>query len=404
MPDPHPVPLSLSRPSIERGLSGFEKLFWLYDQITPFHFALAARVSGIGRTIDWEAALARLQQRHALFRVALKSEEQSLVLSDAKVSLRIVSGQSGDIGGIIAAELAEPISVSLDQPLVRAIVHEYGTTTDLILVAHHAVADGLSLAFALRDWVHLASGFSLPTLPTPLSQEEAIGLDVAQPRTTDHHARPPRRPVPYVECAAIPRTDMAALKQACRAEGTTIHGALCAALELAGRDHGGWNDRPVTVLSPVSTRHLGGEADDVRLAIVVSARTAPPNRLPFWDCARAWRDGAIEGLRTAPAALAVVGAFMASDPSAHDVASLMADKFTSNGMVTNLGELGIETSHRDLTITALYGPAILTGTPGEQVIGALSLDSQLFLTLTSDDPMEKLLRRLIKLLNTAVRS
>lgn len=384
----------MNDPLPTRPLSSFERLFWLYDQYEPFHFAMVARVTGIGRKVDWRGALDALQRRHPFLRVTIDAQRQAFVPSSTSIPLRTLTGQSGEIGKVVSRELSEPVVPDLVNPLVRAVTLEDGKQTDLVLVAHHAIADGLSLAFALRDWVKLASGYSLPEHAVPKSQETELGLTKNRIETSPHAQRAPKRRPPTVDCFELPWLHTAALKEACRAEGTTVHGALCAALELSGRTQGWWAARPVTLLSPVSTRRLGGCGEDVRLAIIVTAHTAPPRQLGFWETARSWHEATRDALQGAPDALAQVGGFIAGDPSPGDVACLMADAFTSNGMVSNLGELPIEVDHRDLTITAMHGPSILTGTPGEQVIGALSIGGRLFLTRTTDDPIPGLLQRM----------
>jgi hypothetical protein len=53
------------------------------------------------------------------------------------------------------------------------------------------------------------------------------------------------------------------LRERSRREGTTVLGALSAALVFAGRDkHRDWREAPIRVVSPVNTRAILGRGDD----------------------------------------------------------------------------------------------------------------------------------------------
>src|SRR6266403_5852363 len=59
------------------------------------------------------------------------------------------------------------------------------------------------------------------------------------------------------------------LRERSRREGTTVHGALAAALVFAGRDiHREWREAPVRVVSPVNNRTILGRGDDCALSII----------------------------------------------------------------------------------------------------------------------------------------
>jgi hypothetical protein len=59
------------------------------------------------------------------------------------------------------------------------------------------------------------------------------------------------------------------LRERSRREGTTVHGALTAALVFAGRDiRREWRKAPVRVVSPVNNRTILGRGDDCALSII----------------------------------------------------------------------------------------------------------------------------------------
>jgi hypothetical protein len=97
----------------------------------------------------------------------------------APIPLRIIVGEprtrwEAEVG----KELATPFDPSR-APLIRAVLIEGGLDTAFILVAHHSIADGLSLANAIRDTLSALSGGLLELLPSSPSQEEILGAAAA---------------------------------------------------------------------------------------------------------------------------------------------------------------------------------------------------------------------------------
>jgi hypothetical protein len=78
-----------------------------------------------------------------------------------------------------------------------------------------------------------------------------------------------------------------------------VHGALCAALVLAGRQiDRGWHDNPLRVRSSVSIRSLLGLEEHCMLAIGGGEVTVDPEATTkFWELARFMKSG-LSGLQT----------------------------------------------------------------------------------------------------------
>src|SRR5260370_22682406 len=81
------------------------------------------------------------------------------------------------------------------------------------------------------------------------------------------------------------------LRERSRREGTTVHGALAAALVFAGRDiHREWREGPVRVVSPVNNRTILGRGDDCALSIIFPVGSYnPKSPIQFWEIARSVR-------------------------------------------------------------------------------------------------------------------
>ena len=76
----------------------------------------------------------------------------------------------------VAAELATPF-VPTEAPLIRAVLIHADQDAALVLVAHHAIADGMSLAFAIRDVLRVLAGDPLELLPLTPSEDELLQAD-----------------------------------------------------------------------------------------------------------------------------------------------------------------------------------------------------------------------------------
>jgi hypothetical protein len=67
-------------------------------------------------------------------------------------------------------------------------------------------------------------------------------------------------------------------------------------------------------------------------------------------------------------------------------------------MLTNLGPVPLASRFGDLTLKALWGPAVLSGLAGEQTIGVATLEGSLYLTHTSHTPPDGLLAAMHRVL------
>src|SRR5262249_24539230 len=138
-----------------RPLGPLEHLFWLWDQHRFIHFAVTALMSGRTSPRDRRRALDHLQKRHPILSVSINrgpDSRPSFRQADAKpIPLRIVADEpelrwEAEVGH----ELATPFNPG-QAPLIRAVLIQGAQDTAFMLVAHHSIADGLSLAFAIRD-------------------------------------------------------------------------------------------------------------------------------------------------------------------------------------------------------------------------------------------------------------
>src|SRR5262249_8977821 len=162
---------------LQARLGSLEELVWLYDQASPFHCVMGATSIGAGTAAPWRKVLDVLQRRHPLLRVRIEGDASAYpkFVTDeaARIPLRI--GEA-DVGW--AGEMSRELQIPFDHrnaPLIRAVVCGDTTGSTLLLRAHHAAADAISLAWGFRDVLLLLSGQKLEPLAAPASQDEMLG-------------------------------------------------------------------------------------------------------------------------------------------------------------------------------------------------------------------------------------
>jgi len=185
-----------------------------------------------------------------------------------------------------------------------------------------------------------------------------------------------------------------------------VHGALTAALVLAGRNiHREWRESPVRVVSPVNTRTILGRGDDCALSIIFPIGSYnPTSPVQFWEIARTVRDD-LADMRTPSGVSAVFGGFhqlISSKPGIHGIAQFELQVCACEMMISNLGVLPFEADFGDLQLDAFWGPSVFVGIEGEQMIGAATVGGAIHLLHSSYTPIPSLLETTEQVLTVAM--
>ena len=426
-----------------------------------FNFVLAVRVGQRLSPADVERGLDGVRGRH----VAFSSPPGSATAPpDApRFPLRVLDG-SGAPGwqAVAEEELARPFGPE-EAPRARFTMLPSDERTDLVLTCDHMVSDGMSGGYLLRDLLAVlaAPGTVLPPLPRPpgipevlpagFRESPASRLRVAAVRAGirwsswyEAHRRG-AAPEPgggagagagagadgrtgaggggnadatsrgfRIVSRGLSGEHTAALVGRCRREGTTVHGAVCAALLLALVE-GSTGRQRRAVSSPVNLRHLltGPDAEAAEAAgllitpVVTSVRLAADS--DPWDLAREIRhrlsrDTTGERLLRRVLRMSTIfgeahRAAAAGEPGDGPPPLRPADYDLS---VTNLGRFPLQPPGAPFLVEAMYGPMVNV-VPGERTIGVCTCAGRLQLVYTAfDEPGEP--ERGAALLTSAART
>ncbi|MFY1694532.1 MULTISPECIES: phthiocerol/phthiodiolone dimycocerosyl transferase family protein [unclassified Solwaraspora] len=272
---------------VDRELSPVERWYWIADQLSPLTVIGRVRVHATIAGPVLRAALDAVQRRHPLLQVAIRADEDGrhprYVPTDRPVPLREPTAAGPDdadswVRWCNEHELVDPIDRHTG-PLARATALTIGgdapPAVDLIIALPHGVADGTTVLALVRQWAQqcarLAAGPDDGAAPPPLGPAAAASAwsparERALPPPDDLLPEPHRgaagaavlqakqerderdvglyRPARFEPGRYVPferrRTglihrelsadQLTALADACRREGTTVHGALVAAL------------------------------------------------------------------------------------------------------------------------------------------------------------------------------
>ncbi|WP_437301573.1 condensation domain-containing protein [Sorangium sp. So ce426] len=379
---------------MERLLGDSERLMWLIDQVAPFNFIVVARVRG---SIEEEAltqALAHVQARHPLLSVRIEMADGKPRFTSRDVPpipLRVRARADYDAWrDEMERDVAQAIPCSTG-PLARALLLQGADSSDLLFSFHHAIGDGTSAAYAMRDLLdalgRILTGASLPAARCPerppiesLLPEGVRGLRgiaraislVARITAARHVHRPKTlgclRVAPVSERAArvvfrkLDRPETSALIDACRQENTTVHGALCAAMldAVAHRIAGGSLRKPMTISqrSPISMRRQFSPALGDEIGFYVAAANTV-HRLDagtrFWDLARDVRSKITQALaREEPlVAVRLSGKVVPATMTPGALVLKLAEADSYAVVVSNLGQLDVPSDYGPLHLDEL---------------------------------------------------
>jgi hypothetical protein len=399
-------------------LRGGQYMVWLASEYHPINFALMARIRGSITPGPFQQALDKLQRKYPpLSTRAIKEADGVYVVSDPtlKFPVRIIARKNAESWvEEAAAELSQAFDLFHHPPL-RLILLQGEDVSELFFVCPHVLADGLSIAYLVRDFLTFLNDPDAEVTPMPLTPPmgalipEFPGKKLAiqwaklkarllkcvlsrsvkqnEPQIDAVHCAKPQYHVrPWVLSAE----QTAALVARSRAEGTTVHAALCAAfLRAFGEFYGdGWRRR---IQSPVSLRDRlsspVGESFGLFVNLVEFRADCAPEH-DFWELARKIKKGFNRRADDKHIFKSLIEANVATD-KLRDIITpkIVAESFMAANhdlSISNLGRLDFPIRYGVLHLEALFGP-ILSGDPEDIVLGVTTIGGTIHCCLSFTD-------------------
>jgi NRPS condensation-like uncharacterized protein len=381
------MPATKSKKEV-RALGAMEHLFWLMDQKHPAHLTVTAEVKGFTTVQSWRDALDAVQRRHPVLSTSINRNEEGqpalYQVDEAPIPLRVVDGSiQGGWELELDREMAVPFAPA-QAPLIRSVLIHKPESAVLILIAHHAIADGMALVFLIRDLLQVLSVGQIEALSFSSTAEELLsklpkGEEIVQasqagaPQAEPALYREGNGLSPKVAARKLDENLTAAVKERARCEGTTVQGALCAALVLAGRKTSSkWRKQSVRVMSPINVRAPLGAGEACGLYLVGGMIPFQPgDSRAFWELARFAKKelSPSQTFQSLSTSLHGLEAIMTKDMDVETAAQIAAGAFARDLMVSNLGQMPYESEFGKLKLEAVWGPTTLQGLDGEQNVG-----------------------------------
>ena len=392
---------------MKRQLDLMDAYMWYTSLRRQIAFILVARMRGpvpVDRLAD---ALARLEVRYPLLRARVSQEGRAAhyITDDVPpVPVRVAERLTDDAWLTeAAADMSRPFPLATG-PLTRLTVLRADGGADLLLNCHHAIGDGLSALYALRDLMRLlgtpeAVLEPLPELPrilemappqviarlaqlTPAGWQALLGMGEAGPSQWTSQVGPApditsESPLHLLAWSLTGRQTVALVARS-REEGTSVHSALGAAFMRASGEVEGQGRWERTILNPVDIRSRlvvpVGEAFQNFFAGEFAGANCAPDR-DLWEVARDLRAALAEVARDER----LFGEGLAfqqvldhlPEGASMDHSALQQRQYDLS--LSNLGRVDVPTRYGALHLDALYGP-VINGFERERGLGVITCD------------------------------
>ncbi len=309
--------------SIERPLGGTEKIYWLLDKLYSLNFAAYVELDGKLDPTDLQTALASVQEETPLLRTRIVLDGKVPVFEPVAAQQHPLQAETRSLQGWrrqLEKQLDAPFALN-QAPLARFLWFRDKTSKSVVaMVFHHPIADGRSGVNVLLDVLRRATGTGLPfcyraARPSVqdldfIRQQHPVrgklkeirfwlekGKDVLSfaSQLPGYDASPSVRRESRSITLVIPRTRSAELLSTCRAQQTSVHGALGAAQVLALNEEFNVEKPRVMALNSLADLRevIDGNLSERDLGLYISTLTtvhaidADPD---FWRLAREIRD------------------------------------------------------------------------------------------------------------------
>lgn len=371
------------------------------------NFAMMARVRGEISVEQLREALRQIPVRHPGM-VATRDESPDPIGPEFPITTHTDAGEN-DWVQVVEKELDH--SFTRERPYARFIFlqHAGGGSFDLVGVFHHHVCEGMSGMLIMRDLLQVLGnlGYQLAPLAMPgrmdslmpktLLENVAFQAKVKKAfqdlRWGLFFEKLRRRIFGYKESVPVEDEQLVhqfvllptqltaaqttALTERCKAEGVSVHAALCVAwIQAFVEQADGERPKGGTVSSPVSLRNrLSSPIEDTAgqfLSMVETSIDCPPGK-DFWEMVRDFKqkfaEGTTdEGLFFRPMLFGSIFQNLPQTDARIVMSMIFSGRIRFDFSVTNLGRVPIPQHNGSLQVEAFYGP-LVNSAPRERTVG-----------------------------------
>ena len=408
--------MAVTAPRTERlrALDWLEEMLWLLEQRAPRAPALVAELEGETTVRAWTDAMHAVQRKYPLLSVRIgkiPGERPFFTyLSDAEVPFEVVPLAPTFS---VEDEMERAMNTTFGDgsgALFRLTLFHAPSRCVVLLVSHHAAFDGKTNLMILLDLLAAVAGEALgPSIGLAPTLSALLGLRDAGPYRTmlmSNVGKPQAVPAERVRVKRLqlsPEKTNALVRDA-RAAGTSVQGALVAAMMVAGGNHReSWRTQPISYGVPIDVRPLlFMPATPGLLVSGYFGEVQPMPQRSFWDLARTV-SRAVATARTREEVLTLVLRGRQLMEVEYDPTELLA-MYRQGGplghelVVTNYGAPQKRTAFGPLTLKALSASSPAGNT---QKVSAITVDDRMMLTHVSPDPFPSLLEHALAVLTDA---
>jgi len=395
-----------------RELDSFEEFFFYMEQIAPTLHIHAIHLKGPTSFEQWHRTWQELHDTNPLLymRINKESGRRPRFIQTRRLSPLEIEEWTNDFTLEMLAEdaFSRPFGNG-NQDMVRVTVRHRPEEALVVLASHHSLYDGMGTLLLLQDFLTRLSGEARTADPARswISLREAVGAPkardgyhtVLQTQVIADDKLSSSKDIPtwktQVRHIVFDKSLTLRLEESARANGTTPHGALMAAFQLAGaRTTPAWADG-INCNSAHSVRPTlpDGAAMTGMLTMPIITRLESVAGRSFWEIA-ATAHRAMAPARTAEGRLAFVAAMDAmtrpEQTPSEFLEQIVRSPIQYPLMITNYASYRPVSTFGDLRIASLM-TGVDGGGPYTQTIGACSINGELHLTLISKNPLERLL-------------
>ena len=391
-----------------RDLDAFEEFFWLLEQSAPVFHAAIVEVTGATTVRQWKTALNAIQDRYPLLSASIQK------IPGQRPFFEKVRGASMDLriallpdSLVLEEEMANEFQKTFGDgngPLTWATLFHAPDRSVVMFATHHSSLDEKSHLLLIQDLLAAVAGENLGRplevqpglaqlvgLPDPAPYVKTLGGRSVAPEETTLSTMSKIR----VQRVRLSLMETQALQARARAEGTTVHGALVAAMTLAGKRYSDeWNAGPVRCQSTIDMRRTLGIPDVP--GFLISAHKTPvltPEGASFWDIARSVKEDILpaQSIEAAHHLAGVVSSMVSAEREAQDLySSILNGPLAYELLITNYAGYRVRLKYGDLRIENLFtaGPS---SSPTVQKVSVLTVNGRLGMTLVARDMFPTLL-------------